>query len=562
MKKTLLIAMVLLLAIAIAACGNNDGDSTITPNNEAATTPVDPAPTPATTGDDATDAPTAVAGAPDFDPDNPLPFLDYHFPATDLGGITLRMSGMGDPDTDNPEERERMAANIARVEERFNVNLDFSHHNIQEMAGSWSDVPEFIIASVAAGDPVTNIFRGSAGYWFGALAANDAATPMTDYFRNNVPQQWWAGLGEARGNIYGIQPNNYSWLYLVYNREMIRDAGMEFSPQEMFINGRWSWDDFYDYAMELRTLIPAEAEVIGMHLSHWKRMGTLSNGAYILHPVTNVPGMLDDAYIEFANFTQRLVQDQLWRQPGFIPYGTEGVTGVPPEGQWSFIESWMDNPASHHALFREGLMAFTMHHPWNMHDTAAQLEFGVVPFPWGPRVSWPDSGDWRDLKVANPGLYNSPTHDTNNHILIAGSPAEVTPEVFINLLVTFNPTWARDFVLDMEIQRTGAPPRLVTPGGAHELFTDLDRELYSWYGSNPQWEPMDASQGFWAGAGAYSRLWQGTLALGGDFRPVFESVVGPIMVSLMDFGVLNDADVPAHLRPFVEEAIANQVDED
>jgi hypothetical protein len=468
---------------------------------------------------------------------------------------------MGNPYDDNPEYAQRLQEQIARVEERFNVNLDFSHHDIGAMAGSWSDVPEFIIASVAAGDPVTNIFRGSAGYWFGALAANDAVTPMTDYFRNNVPQQWWQGLGEARGNIYGIQPNNYSWLYLVYNREMIRNAGMAYSPQEMFMSGRWSWDDFHDYVAELRTLTDPEAEMIGMHLSHWKRMGTLSNGTYILNPVTNVPGMLDDAYIEFANFTQRLVQDRLWRQPGFIPYGTEGVT-VPPEGQWSFVEAWMDNPTSHMAMFREGMLAFSVHHPWSMHDSAAELEFGIVPFPWGPRVSWPDSGDWRDLKTANPGLYNSPTHDTNNHTLIAGSPAEITPEVFIALLVTFNPTWARDFVLDMEIQRTGAPPRLVTPGGAHDLWTDLDRELYSWYGSNPQWEPMDASQGFWAGAGAYGRLWQGTLHLGGDFRPVFESVVGPIMVSLMDFGVLADADIPAHLRPFVEEAIANQNDED
>ena len=31
---------------------------------------------------------------------------------------------------------------------------------------------------------------------------------------------------------------------LVYNKAMIEEAGMEFTPTEMFLNGTWSYDDF------------------------------------------------------------------------------------------------------------------------------------------------------------------------------------------------------------------------------------------------------------------------------------------------------------------------------
>lgn len=566
MKKVLLLALLVLALAFVAACGRNGDDNGDDNGGTAITDPVQNdeddngddagAPEPGPGDDDNGEVDETL---PDvvWDLDNLEPFLDRHFPAVDLGGITLGFSGLGNADTDNPEYAARYAPRRAMVEERFNITMDFSHHSITDHA-AWTDVPDFLIASVAAGNPVTNFFSGSAGYWYRALANHDAVVDMTEWFHENLPRHWFAYIGEHRGRAHGFNTGNYSWLFLSYNRDLVRGSGIQYTPQEMFLQGRWSWDDFHDYFMELRTLLPDEIEMIGMHLSHWKRMGTMSNGTWILHPATNIPGMLDEAYIDFANFTQRLVQDRLWRAPGFIEYGM--AAGVPPEGQWSFVETWMENPMSHGAMFQYGYLVMTSRHPWNVYSDAARFENGMVPFPWGPRVSWPASGDWRDLKTANPGLYNSPTHDTSNTTLLVGTPDVVTPEVFIAIMATWRPEMARDLVIDMERQAQGLPARYATPGGMNDFWTDMDRDIYQWYASHPVWEPMDAI-GFWTHQGAYNRLWQGTLWLGGDFRPVFESVVGGIILGLMDTGMINEVDVPAHLMPFVQEALEARDDD-
>jgi maltose-binding protein MalE len=559
-KVFLLLALLAASALAVSACSNNGNDNAGTASTPAPAAESTPAPTatPAATATDDATQEVVPAGGPVFDAEDPIPFLDYHFPAQDLGGITIRFTGLGDPyNADNEADAARDTERRERVEQRFNVNMDFSAQDLGAQLGvDWSDIPDFILASIAAGNPVTNFFRGSAGYWFRALARQGGVVDMTDWFHANLPSHWYAFIGENNGRAYAINPGNYAWNFPVYNRELIRASGIEFTPSEMFEQGRWSWDDFHAYFAELRTLLPSDIEMIGMHISHWKRMGSMTNGAFIMHPSTHVPGILEDEYLAFANFTQRLVQDGLWRQPGFIEYGM--LDGVPPEGQWSFVETWMENPMSHMELFRTGGLAFTVHHPWSIGDTSAVLELGIVPMPWGPRVSWPDSGDWRDLKIANPGLYNSPTHDTTNISLIAGTPDAITPEMFIAIMATWDPSsFAEPLIRDRAREAEGLPPLPTTPGGMHDLWTPEDMERYAWYASHPVWEPMDA-MGFWgAPYGAiYSRGWQGTLATGGDFRPVFESVIGGIMMNLIDLNSMNESDVPAHLLPFLGEARA------
>jgi len=232
------------------------------------------------------------------------------------------------------------------------------------------------------------------------------------------------------------------------------------------------------------------------------------------------------------------------------------LDGIPPEGQWSFVEAWMDNTTPHMQLFRDGGLVFTVHHPWSIWDSSLEVEFGIVPMPWGPNVSFPASGDWRDLRMANPGMYSSSTDDAENWTLIAGTPDVVTPEVFFAILATWDPeVFGYNRIRDYEREQAGlAPLPVASPGGGHDLFTDLDRELYAWYVSAPTWSP-DNAIGLIGLNPPFNRTWQGALATGTDFRVAMESVVGSVILNLMDSGSINEADIPADLRPFVDEAL-------
>jgi len=345
MKKAIFVALALVLVIAFAACGNNDDNGDTTANNQPATvdtpTPAEtPAQTPAVTPDPdpATDAPTAavVSAAPDFNTDLDG-FLDYHFPATDLGGITLRWVGFGNVNHDNPVYAARYQERARRVEERFNVNLEFiEDDNITAIAGAWGDVPDVIMASVAAGDPIAHIFRGNAAYWAPALANGGYLRNIDAYVRQNFPTSWYDFVGQASdGTVYGFMNGpGYAWNIMLYNRDMIRAAGMDMTPSEMFMAGRWSLDDFYDYLVELNQLLPDDVTPLGIHNTWWKRMASYANGGYLLNPRTSVPGLLHEATLEPLHMLQRLVAEGLHLQPGFIshedgsPFPNGHYTGI------------------------------------------------------------------------------------------------------------------------------------------------------------------------------------------------------------------------------------------
>ena len=538
MKKVILLAVALVLVIAFAACGNNDNDSdTTTPvtppadNQPADTTPPDePTPPPADYADDVTEGAVAT-GAPDFAADLDG-FLDYHFPATDLGGVTLRWVGFGNPYHDNPVYAARYQERRERVEERFNVRLEFiENDDIVAIAGAWGDVPDVMIASVAAGDPIAHAFRGNAGYWFPSLANGGYLIDMDAHIRANLPSGYYSYLGEsATGRAMGFayQPA-YAWNVMTYNRDMIRAAGMAMTPSEMFREGRWSLDDFYDYLVELNQLTGADVTPFGIHHQWWFRLASYANGGYILNPRTSAPGILLDQTLEPMILLQRLIQDGLYLQPGFLE---EGDRNQVPGGLWAWTADHLGG--SHIELFRNGNVAITSMAPWDFEETGNFFEFGIVPPPWGSNVTFP--GDWRDLKTHTP--YRSVFNDGTTMMLVQGTPDAVTPEVFMNMAFTWFENRAEQLVnIRGEIGGDG----VIRLGSSQHLFTPGDVEIWEWYASNSTWEGMD-SGGFWAPA--IQDALNNTLATTRDFRSAFEAVMPQLTWQLYDFGRLSRENIP------------------
>ena len=547
MKKALLvIALLVVAALILAACGRNGDDPP-------AATPdpvVEETPAPVVeddNGDENGDEDVPPVGAPDFDEDM-MGFLDYHFPATDLGGITLRWVGFGNPYSDNEVHAAEAQERRARVEERFNVTLEFiEDDNIIAIAGAWGDVPDVIMASVAAGNPVAHLFRGNAGYWFPTLANNGYLVNMDSALRAALPPSFFEFFGESiDGVAYGFnyQPA-YSWNIMTYNRDMIRSVGMEMMPSDMFRAGRWSLDEFYEYLVELNALLPDDVNALGLHQNWWMRMAVFANGGYIVNPRTRVPGLLMEETIEPLVFLQRLVQDGLFIQPGWIPADNDPPPVI-PGGFWSWGAAMIGG--SHTELFAEERTAIASLAPWDFGWVGERFEFGIVPPPWGSNVTFP--GDWRDLKTHTP--YKSQFNDATANMIIRGTPDVVTPEVFINMIFTWYEGRARNLVnIHDDLAETGGILRL---GSSQYLFTPGDVELWEWYASNSVFEIMDGSN-FWIIP--MHDAWLNTLGGTRDFRAAFEAVMPNLVWAMYEANILRREHIPAEMWALAEEFGAN-----
>ena len=553
MKKALLIIALLVAALILAACGRNGDDpepeATPDPPPQETPAPVDPIDD---NGDENGDE-DVPAVAPDFDEDM-MGFLDYHFPATDLGGITLRWVGFGNPYDDNEVYAARASERRARVEERFNVTLEFiENDDIVAIAGGWGDVPDVMMASVAAGNPIAHLFRGNAGYWFPTLANNGYLVSMDSALRTRLPWSFFEYFGESTDGIaYGFnyQPA-YSWNIMTYNRDMLRRVGMEMMPSDMFREGRWSLDDFYEYLVELNALLPDDVYALGIHQSWWKRMAVFANGGYIVNPRTRVPGLLMEETLEPLVFLQRLVQEGLFIQPGWIPADADPPPAI-EGGFWSWGPAMIGG--SHTDLFADERSAIASLAPWDFGWVGERFEFGIVPPPWGSNVTFP--GDWRDLKTHTP--YKSQFNDATANMIIRGTPDVVTPDVFINMIFTWYEGRALNLVnIHDDLAETGGILRL---GSSQYLFTPGDVELWEWYASNSVFEIMDGSN-YWILP--MSEAWLNTLGGTRDFRSTFEAVMPNLVWAMYDANILRRENIPADMWALAEEFGANiPVEED
>ena len=534
MKKTIFTLLAVVALFALAACTGDDTPAPPPAPGGAAETPAA-----GTTGDAAGDTAAETAdAAEELDADALL--ILQHFPPVDLGGIVVRTNGLENPD--HPDNAPAFAADAQarrdHVEEKFNITMEFD-----ALAGlDWNAIPDIVTASVAAGDPIVHIFAGAnAGYWIPQMASNGILVEGSDWIPQNFPPSWWQYVGEHMGGVYGFMTNpNTAWAILAFNTQLILQAGMDRTPQEMFIDGEWHLDDFYAYMSQLNTLLPDGVYTIGMHPTNWQRGAAFANGGFFKHPRTHAPGYLEEAFLQPARTMQQLIQSGIHMQPVFLNYPDDtAIVG----GFWSFGGAAM-NPMGE---FINGNLAVVFANNWNFGEIAANFEFGVVPFPWGDNVTFPASGDWRDLKTENPA-YNSFSNDASAHVLVQGSPAGLTHETMANIIFSFWPGAALNIIEARELTAQGLPAPS-TAGGLNELWTDLDREIYNWYAANPIWEPLDGA----ATPTAVYLAWFNALGSGADLMTSFAAVIGEDVWSMYNAGLITWDDVPESVRLQAEE---------
>jgi maltose-binding protein MalE len=466
MKKALILIVLLVLALAFSACGRNDDETPATPSpSPTPQQPATPSPTP--------QQPTVPTWDP-FPNGFPAEWEDWaesferfnnHFTPVDLGGATVRIRLYNPELNENEAAREELTIRRDWVQQSFNVNLEFVREQIYAI--EWGEVPTQIIASVFADDPLVHIFNdANASTWFPALAQAGVLIPdTTGWIRNAFPENWWAGMGEFDGVLYGHESQFpfAASMALAYNRELIQSVGMPMTPSEMFMAGHWNHEDFYNYLSELALLMPEGTEVMTGANLHTIRGFVFANGGYIKHHSTRIPGYLNQPFLEVVGLMSRLVQSNLLRSPVWNPEAADG------SGAWQEL-----GPAAV-AQFQAGESAMTVLQRWQFYGASQHVEFGIVPYPWGSNVQWPASGDWRDL--ADNG-YTSFMADGNLLLLIAGTPDVINHEIAASLVFS----WAlhNNAYIGMQAHADGDPSPVRAPNWAN-LFEDSDRDLWQWY---------------------------------------------------------------------------------
>ncbi len=187
---------------------------------------------------------------------------------------------------------------VKSVEKKYNV-----HFTYVDMLDDYEDdeMDEVIINSVKAGAPCVDIITLNSENMFGCMA-NGVLYDMTNYVDNLGVKPIYVEAGTWQDRCYGVSYNRLgdSWT-LVYDRDYLEEIGMEKTPTDMFMEGKWSYDDFEVYCTEMKAKLPEGVYPIGMYPYHWAVMAAGANGTAVADMDCNV-GLMDEAYIEALEF--------------------------------------------------------------------------------------------------------------------------------------------------------------------------------------------------------------------------------------------------------------------
>jgi len=535
MKKLLVLCLLAGFMLVMSACGDSTPEAT-------------PAPTPTPTPEavEATEPPEVeevvnalswngwAPFAEDWEPfdEDYFRWMEAFNPA-DLGGITVRINAGNPDDIEDEFVREHRQERRDWLEQAFNITLEFD-----AIVGiDWADVPAQVIASSIAGDPLVNVFNGAnANSWLTPMARAGVLLPdQNNFIRNSIPADMWQFAGEVGGTIYGHESmfpyaaNNA----LVYNRDLITSIGMTMTPSEMFLAGRWSQDDFYEYLGELTALLPEGHHAIGFSHEVMVRGFAFANNHYVINPATGVPGYLDEPFLEGVRTLQRIAQSGFMQPLGWIP--AEEGTG----GTWSLAAAHFP-PIT--AEFNEGRLAMTHIQRWQFAGAASNFEFATVPFPWGSQITWPGEGNWQALKDQG---YSNYTLDANLLVIVQGSPG--VAEGLLNHdtggRIWFSYDFREPAYSAITAFRAGEPDPTPVPNLA-DLFTEIDREIWQWNASTPALCVMNRMGG---APTIFAPILQ---AIGNntDIRPTLEAVQGQHVWTMFQAGNIRLEDMPEAVR--------------
>ncbi|MGI6781320.1 MAG: ABC transporter substrate-binding protein [Acholeplasmataceae bacterium] len=339
----------------------------------------------------------------------------------DLGGIDFVIrANVADRIDPRNEEYERMyrnekIANIARVEEKYNIKVKYVNYPPNASWGAERD--NWIIQSAQQGLTDSHVFEVTSNS-VANLAVQGAILPLDDLIEKYGNPGLWAkkrSFGTILGKSY-VYDDTYSQAEegIYYNSELLGlllGEERKLEPTKLWAEGKWTWEAFSNLAHELNE-----------HLDH-KRSDADGGPQYVMggrtydwfYPMVGTNG----GTIVDSNFQSHLTDDATLETMEFLN-SLRSIDGM-----------WIDNPPRERALqpeFTAERVVFHAGADWYLTIDShwGKLEFDVdfVPFPIGPKAE------------KNPELYSQSKVKSEPAFVISSAfSKERIPEGYENMLL-------------------------------------------------------------------------------------------------------------------------------
>jgi len=246
-KKILAVSLAAALSLSMVACGSSTTTDTTSTDDTAV---ADDTASDDTTDDAASDNTASDASSSD------TPYNEGETRTIKIGTWydhyydSTHTDIYDDPSVSDEELAQMHFDNVARVEEKYNVKIEFVNL-------TWDGIQESINTSILAGKPDCDIYEvGSFG--FSAVCAGYAtnlaevlpadADVLTDQIILNQ-------ISVGQDGVYLFAQNSaeaalYNTYMVAFNKQMLDDAGLE-DPNVLFENGEWTWDKWREYLQTL-----------------------------------------------------------------------------------------------------------------------------------------------------------------------------------------------------------------------------------------------------------------------------------------------------------------------
>ncbi|MGI6672370.1 MAG: hypothetical protein ACOX58_12480 [Christensenellales bacterium] len=311
-------------------------------------------------------------------------------PAYDLQGKVVKVRLWDSPNpydeaTDEVKKAEWLPRYEA-VKEKYNVTFEFytSPSEYDEMPAEW-------IKSVTAGAPAWHITNNLSVMWMPNLVRNNALSDISAPLADFVMPQTFKDVGKFGEGTYGYITNFPGPEPLVFNRKMIMDAGMEYDPGEMFMQGKWSYDDAYAYLTELQSKLPEGDYAFFIDPMYWGLFAPPANGGSMPIRSDYTVGVTDDNFIEALEFLKKLFDAGVIRPVNMTAEGNADYWGTPG----ATFDKGVEVAMTHRAVWQMGTL--------NQNG----LDWGIVPYPWGSGVTFGTAGDINTIENYHSMYYDA-----------------------------------------------------------------------------------------------------------------------------------------------------------
>lgn len=450
------------------------------------------------------------------------------FPAYDFGGQTFTILNSNDvtgknPDNieDDPEsdeddfQREERQEWIDYIEDKYNCELVF----VEAPATSWDEIPQEIVNAYTAGKPIADIMDVYYNY-LAPLVINDVLYDMKDDFAK-VDTYNEANVHSFLGKSFGIcSPIAGEGLY--YNADMIENAGMDYTPAEMFAMGKWDYDSCYDYLTKLQSNLAEGEYALFVSGYYWALFGSTANGVKMLGDDGRLC-YINDNFIQTMEFLQKCVQN------GICINSTEAGIST-----WSYPGETFDQGHT---------VAIAHRAAWQASGCVGKFNMGFVPYPWGDGVTV-DADKIGDMDAYTTiDGYMQTYYDGQVMAFIKNIKDKADPIELTSMMCEFM-GWK--FMLASYEPEEGSDP-------CGWLVDDsIDEQLYSWSRTKEVWNYYNTVNGMWELTLSFSGLVNGTEGP----RAALQSAYNAEMFGVVEAGLADESLLEGLTPPTTTESAA------